>query len=247
MPPRIIVNGDDMGLSGSINESIALLMRQGLMSSASILVKRDAEAFRDATAKARALAAELPGVGFGLHLDLDRYFLFDEHGRYGAAEEDIVPWYRDIWSREEEAIVADMERQFATLPGAGIFPDHVDGHHNAHLFPPVLPEVLRLMERYSISGMRFSPSFYRSDATRGEALVLLRRRNVRVPDHFIDLSRIMAEGRGMLDALEGTVEIMAHTDTEDNAMGRVDQYRYLAEGNLGGYEAVSFRDRWAAD
>jgi predicted glycoside hydrolase/deacetylase ChbG (UPF0249 family) len=240
MAPTIIVNGDDMGLSRSINGSIALLVRRGLMQSASILVKRDREGFREAIAMARALDGA--GAGFGLHLDLDEYFRFDEHGRYGATEEDIVPWYGDIWKERRDDIVGDMERQLAALLDAGIIPSHVDGHHHAHLFPLVLPEVLQLMERHSITRMRFFPEFYRSDASRRRALELLRLHGIRNPDHFIDLSRLMAEGRGMLDSLEGVVEIMAHTDTGDNDLGRVEQHRYLLEGNLGEYRTIPFHD-----
>lgn len=240
MAPSIIVNGDDMGLRRSINESVSLLMHRGLMRSASILVKRDSEAFRDAAAIAIDLSGEGVAAGFGLHLDLDEYFLFDEHGRYGAMEDDIVPWYREIWNDRKDEIVADMERQFSALPDAGIRPDHVNGHHHAHLFPPVLPEVLRLMERHSIGRMRFCPSFYRSDASLSRALELLRLHETRCPDHFIDLSRVMAGGRGMLDSLEGVVEIMAHTDIADNNLGRVDQHRFIQEGGLEGYRTMTF-------
>jgi len=61
----LIVNGDDFGASGGINRGIVEAHRDGILTSASLLVDRPA------SAEAAALGRQHAGLSLGLHLELD--------------------------------------------------------------------------------------------------------------------------------------------------------------------------------
>src|SRR5712671_178540 len=61
---RLIVNADDFGRSRSINEAVIRAHREGILTSASLMVNEEA------SAEAIALARENPQLGVGLHLTL---------------------------------------------------------------------------------------------------------------------------------------------------------------------------------
>src|SRR5438067_12769786 len=59
---RLIVNADDFGMSEAVNEAIIRAHRQGVLTSASLMVTGEA------AAQAVQLAKENPGLAVGLHL-----------------------------------------------------------------------------------------------------------------------------------------------------------------------------------
>ena len=61
---RLIVNADDFGRSRAINEAVIRAHREGILTSASLMVNEPA------ADEAVALARENPGLGVGLHLAL---------------------------------------------------------------------------------------------------------------------------------------------------------------------------------
>src|ERR1035438_1607574 len=61
---RLIVNADDFGLSPSVNEAVIRAHREGILTSASLMVNEPG--FDEAV----KLAKENPGMGVGLHLSL---------------------------------------------------------------------------------------------------------------------------------------------------------------------------------
>ena len=63
-PRRLVVNADDFGRSQSINQAVVRAHREGILTSASLMVN---EPFAD---EAVALARANPGLGVGLHLTL---------------------------------------------------------------------------------------------------------------------------------------------------------------------------------
>ncbi|PYI83222.1 MAG: hopanoid biosynthesis associated protein HpnK, partial [Verrucomicrobia bacterium] len=61
---RLIVNADDFGRSHSINQAVVRAHREGILTSASLMVNEAA------AEEAAALAREHPQLGVGLHLTL---------------------------------------------------------------------------------------------------------------------------------------------------------------------------------
>src|SRR5271157_1529204 len=61
---RLIVNADDFGRSESINQAVIRAHREGILTTASLMVNEPA------AEQAARLARENPGLGVGLHLAL---------------------------------------------------------------------------------------------------------------------------------------------------------------------------------
>ena len=60
----LIVNADDLGLSSGVNQGILQAHEQGIVTSASLMVRHQA------APEAVAAAREHPRLGLGLHVDL---------------------------------------------------------------------------------------------------------------------------------------------------------------------------------
>src|SRR6185312_13088245 len=74
MSQRLIVNADDYGRSAGINRGIATAHEQGIVTSASLMVR-----WPDAEQAAR-YARERPALSVGLHVDLGEWTYQDGNG-----------------------------------------------------------------------------------------------------------------------------------------------------------------------
>src|SRR6185503_13954375 len=67
----LIVNADDFGLSPGVNAGVARTHEQGILTSASLMVRRPA------AAAAAEYAQGTPALGVGLHVDLGEWARID--------------------------------------------------------------------------------------------------------------------------------------------------------------------------
>lgn len=140
---RLIVNADDFGAGRGINRGIVEAHRDGILTSASLMVDMPG------SEEAARLAAGLPRLSVGLHAVLT--------GEDGAAVADFD---------EREQCRAQLHRQvsrFAQLTGGQ--PTHLDSHHNVHRDPRLLPLFLELAEEHGLplrehSQARYFSAFY---------------------------------------------------------------------------------------
>jgi chitin disaccharide deacetylase len=107
----LIVNADDFGASPGSNRGIVAAHQNGIVTSTSLMVDTPW------SADAAALAAGVPDLSVGVHLDLDRV---------GPA--DVA-----------RALARQYDR-FLELLGSP--PTHLDSHHDRHGQPDLLPETL---------------------------------------------------------------------------------------------------------
>jgi len=132
----LIVNADDLGYTPLTSAGIFTARREGIVTSASLMVRRP-----DAEAAARQ-AAEEGFADLGLHLDLGEWTLTGGRWRklYG-----VVPL-------EDPAAVQDeCERQvdrFQALVGSP--PTHLDSHQHVHRDDPVKPVARAIAARLGI-------------------------------------------------------------------------------------------------
>ncbi|MBS1886478.1 MAG: ChbG/HpnK family deacetylase [Actinobacteria bacterium] len=119
----LIVNGDDLGLCPAVDDGIFVAHEQGILTSATMMVRQAA-----APAAAREAAA-FPRLGIGLHLDLGQWDYVD--GEWTEAYN-----HCDLTSPAgiEAECRAQLERFRALL---GRDPDHLDSHQHVHLSEPV--------------------------------------------------------------------------------------------------------------
>jgi hopanoid biosynthesis associated protein HpnK len=137
---RLIVNADDFGLSPSVNEAVVRAHREGVLTTASLMVN---EAGFDAAVK---LAKENPWLGVGLHLTLlmGRATLPPEkipglvNARGEFSNSPVGVGVRYFFQRRlREQLRAEIHAQFQKFHATGLPLDHVNGHLHLHLHPVI--------------------------------------------------------------------------------------------------------------
>jgi hopanoid biosynthesis associated protein HpnK len=194
---RLIVTGDDFGLSPGVNQAIVMASQQGLLTSASLMVTAPA------AAEAVALANAHPGLAVGLHLVLcqgrsmlghDRIpGLVDRDGNFpeSATRAGLRYFFiRSLRAQLRAEIVAQLEAFHAT----GLVLSHLDGHLNLHLHPVVLSILLELAGKYEIRAMRLPHDDLRV------TLSLDRKRLVYKLSHALIFGALCRHARGRLAA-----------------------------------------------
>jgi predicted glycoside hydrolase/deacetylase ChbG (UPF0249 family) len=119
---NLIVNADDLGLSAGVNAGILEAHEHGIVTSASLMVRKPA------AEEAASLAASLSSLAIGLHLDLGQWDY--EQGEWKVAYENCPP-------DDPAAVDAECRAQvdaFRALLGRG--PTHLDSHQHAHEHEP---------------------------------------------------------------------------------------------------------------
>jgi hopanoid biosynthesis associated protein HpnK len=172
---RLIVNADDFGRSRSINAAVVQAHREGILTTASLMVTGSA------AAEAVELARQNPRLGVGLHLTLlmgraalppERIpGLADAAGKF--ANNPVSVGMRYFFRPElEEQIEAEMDAQFALFHRTGLELDHVNGHLHLHLHPVVFRLLMKHATRWGVRRIRLTRDAFWLNAriARGEWL-----------------------------------------------------------------------------
>jgi hopanoid biosynthesis associated protein HpnK len=156
---RLIVNADDFGRSESINQAVVRAHREGLLTTASLMVNEPA------AADALRLARENPNLGVGLHLSLvcgasalapeQIPDLADAHGRF-SDNAPAAGWRYFFNARCRDQLRSEIQAQVEKFHAAGLALDHLDGHLNMHLHPVVLGILAENARRWGIRAMRLT-------------------------------------------------------------------------------------------
>lgn len=156
---RLIVNADDFGLSSSVNQAVLRAHREGILTTASLMVGEPG--FEEAV----ALARENPELGVGLHLSLlcGRSTLapeaipglVDENGRFSDAPARVGCRYFFRPGLRAQ-LRAEIEAQFQKFRATGLTLDHVNGHLHLHLHPTVFGILMEQASRWGITRMRLT-------------------------------------------------------------------------------------------
>ena len=148
---QLIVNADDFGQSRGINRGIVHASEDGIVTSASLMVRWPA------VAEAAAYTQDHPKLSVGLHLDLGEWIFRD--GSWEILYE-VVP--QDNPAAVEEEIHRQLE-MFRTLVKRE--PTHVDSHQHVHRDEPVHSIIVRIARTLGIpcrgySRIRYCGGFY---------------------------------------------------------------------------------------
>jgi len=188
---RLIVNADDLGLTGGVNRAIFQAHRDGIVTSATLMA--NALAFDEAVAAILASPEyRARKLSIGCHVVLiDGLPLSPpEQIRTLLAGGSGSPKFRKkLWKFalaavlggvSSEEVELEATAQIRKLQNAGIEVSHVDCHKHTHMFPKVLEGVLRAMEATGVKAVRnpFEPAFARAiptaDRTRSRETAVLR-------------------------------------------------------------------------
>jgi chitin disaccharide deacetylase len=146
----LIVNADDFGLSDPVNAGIAEAHEQGIVTSASLMVRRPA------VAAAVEAARHHPGLAVGIHLDLGEWVY--EGGQWRVA-------YERCSSQEPSEVERECRAQVETFRHLlGRDPTHVDSHQHVHMSEPVASVAAALAEELGVPlrahAIRYEGGFY---------------------------------------------------------------------------------------
>ena len=157
MPPRLIINADDYGVSREVDEAIEELIAAGCLTDVSVLA--NGPRVELAIEKLRSS----PGVSVGVHLNVVEFqplsdsrvveWLIDRDGNFVGLSGLLRRWGRHP-GEVSRAIAVEWERQIRYLLDAGLEITHVDSHRHLHALPGAWGIALRLCRDYGIGAMR---------------------------------------------------------------------------------------------
>ena len=155
---RVIVNADDFGLSKGINEGIIKAHREGILTSATLMVNMPG------FANAIEEAAKYPSLGVGIHLNVIR-------GKPVLPPEDIPSlvnkkgffWgnvflvIQRVWARKIKIneIIWEFRAQIEKAQQAGLALTHADSEKHFHCFYPVLQKLLPMLKDCGLPRIRY--------------------------------------------------------------------------------------------
>jgi hopanoid biosynthesis associated protein HpnK len=156
---RLIVNADDFGRSRSINAAVIRAHREGILTSASLMVNEGA------SDEAVALAKENPKLGVGLHLALicGRSALPPEqipglvNVRGEFSDNPASVGFRYFANRGlREQLRTEIHAQFDRFRATRLPLDHVNGHLHFHMHPTVFGILVEDAVRLGFQNMRLT-------------------------------------------------------------------------------------------
>ncbi len=156
---RLIVNADDFGLSATVNQAVVMAHRDGILTTASLMVNEPG--FEEAV----ALAKQNPRLGVGLHLTLSHGHsalrpgeipgLVNERGEFSNRA--VAMGMRYFMRRNlREELRREIEAQFKKFKATGLPLDHVNGHLHFHLHPTVFSILMETNSGFGIGRMRLT-------------------------------------------------------------------------------------------
>jgi hopanoid biosynthesis associated protein HpnK len=156
---RLIVNADDFGRSHSINQAVVRAHREGILTTASLMVNGAA------AEEAIELARQNPRLGVGLHVTLlcgtstlspDAIpGLVDAGGNFSdhSVACGIRYYFRHALRSQLEH---EIQAQFERFRGTRLPLDHVNGHLHFHLHPVVFGILMRRAGDWGITHLRLT-------------------------------------------------------------------------------------------
>jgi len=148
----LIVNADDFGLSSGVNRGIIKAHEQGIVTSASLMVRMPG------AAEAAAYGREHPRLSIGLHFDL---------GEWSYRAGSWLSVYEVAPVDDRSAVARQADCQLAAFQGLlGRNPSHIASHKHVHRHEPVRSTLGELARKLAIplrdfsSGVRYCGRFY---------------------------------------------------------------------------------------
>jgi len=231
---RLIINADDFGLTGGVNRAIVECYQHGVVTSATLMANGGA------AVEAALLAADNPGLGVGLHLNLTAGVpvmpgesvpsLVGSDGAFPGLKTAL--WRLTSGKARTHELEDEITAQINRLTELGIRPTHIDSHHHLHAHPRLRSLVRRICPRHGIMRMR---GFQMSARSPKGAVIALSARmpssgaRMISPDKFSGIE-VMGKGdmaaalRRSLAARGDVLEFMCHPGYVDEDLAKATSY-----------------------
>ncbi|NJD91577.1 MAG: ChbG/HpnK family deacetylase [Geobacter sp.] len=156
---RVIINADDFGVSSAVNRAVIKGWREGVLTSASLMVTGAA------CDEAVDLARQNPGLQIGLRLTLVQGKSALHHGGFPALtdregnfpNDPVLAGMRMFFIKPlHRQLASEIEAQIEKFIATDLPLSHIDGHLNIHMHPTVFDILCPLLAKYDISSFRLS-------------------------------------------------------------------------------------------
>lgn len=247
---RLIVNADDLGLARSVNRGIIETMRDGVVTSASLMVNMPAA--EDAAVRlADARRDPALDVGVGLHFNIVAGAPLTRAASLLRGKT-FAPLHVLLWralrgTLRLDEVSAELEAQLARAQEllGGNTVTHIDSHRHAHCLPGVFDVVVAAARRHRIPHVRHPVE--RIATTLGNPRAVLgvaTMRALRVDGPALDavgfagfaLMGSRHVERDLLRLLDragrGVLEVMVHPGYDSDELAEIDPYRAPREREL---------------
>jgi hopanoid biosynthesis associated protein HpnK len=153
----LIVTADDLGLTRRVNDAIEKAYREGIVTTASLMV--NGLAFESAA----GLLHDNPGLDAGLHLNLTEGKPAAPHGQISSLADAAGFLYRHPFELMSGLLrrnvkIPDLEReiraQIERALSANVAVSHIDGHKHVHVLPRVFHLLCAIAPEYGIHAVR---------------------------------------------------------------------------------------------
>ena len=134
---KLIVNADDFGQSEGINKGIIRAHEQGIVTSASLMVRYPA------AVDAAMYAQNNSALGVGLHIDLGEWIYKNENWN---------PLYEVVLMEDTHAVIFEINNQLESFYQImGRKPTHIDSHQHVHQRENIRPILLEIGKRLNVN------------------------------------------------------------------------------------------------
>jgi hopanoid biosynthesis associated protein HpnK len=156
-PKKLIVTGDDFGLSVPVNEAVSQAHQKGILTSTSLMVA--APEVDDAVARAK----DLPELNVGLHLVLSNGHaclpasdIPDLVNADGEFSNKLVSSGIKIFFNAgvKQQMKDEIRAQFEAFKATGLRLDHVNTHNHMHLHPTIFDAIIEIGKDYGMDAVR---------------------------------------------------------------------------------------------
>jgi predicted glycoside hydrolase/deacetylase ChbG (UPF0249 family) len=227
----LIVNADDFGLSTGVNRGIVRAHEEGIVTSASLMVRWPA------ASEAASYSVAHPGLSLGIHIDL---------GEWACRDGDWVPVYEVVALEDERLVAQEVAHQLARFRQlAGTDPSHIDSHQHIHRREPARSVLIQCASelgvplRHHSLGPMYCGDFY-GQTTEGAPLPV----NISV-DRLLEILAGLSPGVTELACHPGEVEEKLETMYRSERSQEVNTLcskRVTAAVKELGIELCSFRE-----
>jgi predicted glycoside hydrolase/deacetylase ChbG (UPF0249 family) len=235
----LIVTADDVGLHRGMTDGALQAHESGIVTACSVVA--NGAAFHHAVERLR----DHPNLCIGIHLTLveERPLAADVESLVGAggllhgSYYDFVPRYFARRIRIDE-VEREFRAQIELVLGAGITPQHANGHQHLHLLPRIFSLVQRLAEEYRIPYVRIVDEKQHGRGLRDMSVAVLSRLGraargrCRVPanDRTIGVTQAGHVSTSalidMLDDVDGVTELVCHPGLGDRELHEAYDWGY---------------------
>ena len=154
---KIIINADDLGISHEVNKAIENAIKNGVISSSTIIA--NGPAFNEAI----QIVKQYPEISVGAHLNLiefhpltnqelfNKYELTDSEGNFREGAIFLIK----VFTKELlHAIEEELDAQLTKIEKSGITISHIDSHQHTHTIPQLRDVIVSIMTKHKISRVR---------------------------------------------------------------------------------------------